>query len=77
MNKIKYVTLGNYEELWKNEEALKDLNDFNPTIEVDKMLMNIYGLKCLQYFGYHVIDESKFVLFLLKYPECIEKISYE
>ena len=75
MNK-KYVTIGDYQELWDSEESLKIVYE-NPSDAVDRLLLDTYGLKCMNYFGYDVIDESKFALFLLKYPGCIEKISYE
>lgn len=56
--------------------------DNNTRSRIDDYLLELYGIDCVNHkdeweYNYKVVDDSKFALFLLKYPECIEKISYE
>jgi putative heme iron utilization protein len=50
----------------------------NYRCEVDSVLLSKYGIRCnSNSYDYLVIDESKFALFMLKYPEFIENIIHE
>lgn len=62
--------LGSYEE-WQNS---------NSYINYNKWLENEYGIKNIHgsmKAKFVIVNESKFTLFQLKYPECIKKILYE
>jgi hypothetical protein len=44
----------------------------------DSVLLSDYGMDChVGTLHYHITDDSKFALFMLKYPEHIENIVYE
>jgi hypothetical protein len=44
---------------------------------ISQFLEKYYGLLYINTLVYAIVDESKFTLFQLKYPECIKKIAYE
>lgn len=45
--------------------------------DIDCILFDVYGLVCIVNKSYRITDESKFSLFMLKYPEHIRNVSYE
>jgi hypothetical protein len=71
MNKISHVDF-DLDMPWifhnENNERLRNLEQLDET----------YGIKCNVVGGrFEISDQSKFMLFMLKYPEFIEKIVYE
>jgi hypothetical protein len=67
--------------VWNVRVVVDDV-EYQPYIDklngFRQYLFDFYGISNIDYsFCYDVVDESKFNLFMLKYPECIEKISYE
>lgn len=75
MNKI-VILRGNLDRIHPNSyyNLAKSLGI---SVNADKILDKQYGLKCITYLNYNVMDDSKFTLFMLQYPDHIEKISYE
>jgi hypothetical protein len=51
----------------------------NPNLvtKFDNHLFEDFGLECTSGVHYNIVDESKFNLFMLKYPHHINKISHE
>ena len=67
--------------VWDVRVIVEDV-EYQPYIDkvngLRQYLFDVYGMSNINYsFLYDVVDESKFHLFMLKYPECIEKILYE
>lgn len=43
--------------------------------DIEEVLDKQYGIRCIRNtYSYNIIDESKFALFMLTYPELIQKI---
>jgi hypothetical protein len=76
MNKIVTICKNNYPD-YKYHHLSCLLKTKNDGIQTDKILLNQYGLRCIGIWNYLVVDESKFTVFMLKYPEYIESIVYE
>jgi hypothetical protein len=75
MNKIVKVD-GN---LCDAEEFEADIYDPEFWRSFDRKMLELFGLEYIKVTvnNYKVIDESKFTVFLLKYSNYIEEISYE
>lgn len=73
MNKIVHI---HYYEPIKEDSLYKSYfsNRIIPLFSVDTYMSEVYGLHCIHIFDYEVTDEAKFTLFILKYPECINRI---
>jgi hypothetical protein len=55
-----------------NEEMFDKQNE-----QFNEFLERTFGMKYYGLTVYEIIDEAKFTMFMLKYPEHIKKISYE
>jgi hypothetical protein len=79
MNKI-VILRGNLDRIYPNsyENLAKSFSLSKSVENTDKILLKKYGLRCINYLDYNVMDESKFALFMLKYPDHIKEIiAYE
>jgi hypothetical protein len=46
-------------------------------IAIDKILFESYGLRLYNEYDYKIVDEAKFAMFMLKYPQFIKHITDE
>jgi hypothetical protein len=78
MNKIHAATLFLWGIIFTEWDEKYPLIDSIEYIEFDKWLEITYGILRLNTNStVRIIDQSKFTLLMLKYSDCIEKISYE
>lgn len=63
---------GNYGHTYGNLANIFDCN--YAVLDIDKVLLDSYGLRCYHDYDYEIVDESKFALFMLKYSQFIKHI---
>lgn len=63
--------------MWSDFRLLEESGFVSGTEYFNVFLEREYGIKYYKFGVYEIVDESKFMMFMLKHPHQIKNLSYE